>query len=101
MKPVIFHPQAEEELVAVIDYYDNQRDGLGAEFQAEVEQATQRIAQLPTAGTLHNDAGVRKRLVRRFPYTIFYIEFDESIWIAAVAHQKREPDYWAHRHPEG
>jgi toxin ParE1/3/4 len=100
MKPVIFHSEAEEELAEAIARYDNQRAGLGDEFQEEAEQAVQRIAQLPTAGPLHNDTGVRKRLVRRFPFTIFYLELEESIWVAAVAHQKRQPDYRAHRQPE-
>jgi toxin ParE1/3/4 len=100
MKPIIFHQDAEAELAAAIANYNEKRDGLGDEFQTEVEQATRRIAQLPTAGALHNAAGVRKCGVRRFPYTIFYIELDESIWVAAVAHQKRQPGYWSSRQPE-
>jgi toxin ParE1/3/4 len=100
MKPVIFHPEAEAELRAAILYYENQRSGLGADFQAEVEEGVRKIQQTPQAFSLHNDQGLRKFLVRRFPYSIFYLELDDSIWIAAVAHQKRKPGYWASRTPE-
>jgi toxin ParE1/3/4 len=43
---------------------------------------------------------LRKCFVRRFPYTIFYLELAEQIWIAAVAHQRRRPGYWRNRMPE-
>jgi hypothetical protein len=43
---------------------------------------------------------LRKCFVRRFSYTIFYLELAEQIWIAAVAHQRRRPGYWRNRMPE-
>jgi len=38
--------------------------------------------------------------LKRFPYTIFYIDLDEQIWVGAVAHQSRRPGYWARRRPD-
>ena len=35
-----------------------------------------------------------------FPYTIYYVALDDSLWIAAMAHQRRRPGYWSRRHPE-
>jgi toxin ParE1/3/4 len=32
-----------------------------------------------------------------FPYQIFYTELEDAIWIAAVAHGRRRPDYWRRR----
>lgn len=97
MKPITFHPEAEDELKAAIDYYDRQRDGLGAELQEAVERASEVIGRIPQAFSLHNAAGVRKFVLQRFPYCLFYLELDESVWVVAVAHQKRQPNYWAHR----
>jgi hypothetical protein len=34
------------------------------------------------------------------PVTVFFLELDEAIWIAAIAHDKRKPDYWVLREPQ-
>lgn len=39
----------------------------------------------------------RKTLVPDFPYALFYRRGPDGIVIAAVAHQKRRPDYWRRR----
>ena len=100
MKPVIFHPDAVVELRAAVAYYEQQRPGLGNDLQREVERVIGRIQQHPQWFPRHNEAGLRKCFVRRFPYTIFYLELADQIWIAAVAHQRRRPGYWRHRTPE-
>ena len=100
MKPVHFHREAEAELRAAIAYYDEQRQGLGAEFRDEVEQAVDQIARMPQAFSPYGHEGLRKYVIRRFPYAIFYLELDDTIWVAAVANQRRRPGYWAHRTPE-
>jgi toxin ParE1/3/4 len=100
MKPVIFDAEAEDEFGAAVKYYERQREELGTEFEHAVEQAISRIAQNPGQFPTHGDRGIRKCLLKRFPYTIFFLELDECIWIAAVAHQKRRPGYWASRWPE-
>jgi toxin ParE1/3/4 len=100
MKTVIFHQEAEAELTAAIAYYEERRAGLGTEFQEAAEEAVDRIARMPRAFPPHGDQGLRKYVLRRFPYTIFYLELDEVVWVAAVAHQRRRPGYWAHRRPE-
>jgi toxin ParE1/3/4 len=100
VKPIIFHREAEAEMIAAIAYYDGQRDGLGDDFQDEVEKAAARIRRTPRAFSPYGDEGLRKRVLRRFPKTIFYLELEDCIWIAAVAHQIRRPGYWGNRTPE-
>ncbi len=99
MKPIVFHPEARAEFDAAAVYYEQQREGLGLEFQEEVEAGVERIQQFPGSFPLHGQTGRRKHVLHRFPYTIFYLELDDSIWIAAVAHQKRRPGYWMDREP--
>lgn len=41
--------------------------------------------------------GVRRRVVRGFPFVIAYRVFDEKIRIDAVAHMHRRPGYWRKR----
>ena len=100
MKPVTIHPEAEAELEEASDFYETRRAGLGAEFEAEVQQAIDRVEQMPSRFPLHGNTGFRKCFVSRFPYTVFFMETDTTIWVAAVAHQRRQPDYWNRRTPD-
>lgn len=99
MKPVLFDSEAEQEFKDGIAWYERQRVGLGAEFQEQVELAVQQIAGMPQRLPLLGNEGLRKCRVTRFPYSIFYLELDDHIWIAAVAHQRRDPNYWSSRQP--
>jgi len=99
VKQVVFDKEAEAEMRAAIAYYNSQRAGLGDEFSTAVEQAVGAIVQSPKAFSPHGSEGLRKFVMKRFPYYIFYLELDSGIWIAAVAHQRRRPGYWAHRKP--
>ncbi len=40
---------------------------------------------------------IRRSLIRRFPYEILYAEEDKEIFIVAVMHLHRDPEYWKHR----
>jgi toxin ParE1/3/4 len=99
VKPAIFHPEAQAELDAAVAWYEAQRPGLGLDFQAEVEAAVSMIQKQPQLFPLYKNSRLRKRVLQRFPYNIFYLEMDSAIWIAAVAHHKRKPDYWSARTP--
>ena len=100
MKPIVFHPDAEAELDEAMAYYEDQRVGLGLRLKAEVENALALIQQQPQLRPRYKETNYRKSVLGQFPYTIFYFERDDSIWIAAVAHQKRRPGYWESRVPE-
>lgn len=99
MKPVTIHPEAEAEVEESSDFYETRRIGLGADFETEVQAAIARVALMPTGFPRHGKTGYRKAFVSRFPYTIFFLEMDDVIWVAAVAHQRRQPDYWSGRTP--
>jgi toxin ParE1/3/4 len=100
VKPIVFAPEAEAEFIAAVAHYEAQRAGLGLDLQREVENAAARIQHNALLCPLHKDTRFRKWVLRRFPYTIFYLDLEDCIWIAAVAHQKRRPGYWQNRTPE-
>ena len=99
MKPIVFDSAAIEELSEALAYYEQQRTGLGGEFRAQVEAALARILHNPPAYARDESSGARPCPLRRFPYTIYYVDLDDSIWGAAVAHHKRRFGYWARRMP--
>jgi toxin ParE1/3/4 len=97
VKSIIVHNEAIEELNAAIFYYENQKVGLGLDFLSAVEQALGKIQQNPNLGAVCKVAGLRRYVIQRFPFLIFYAELEAFIWIVAIAHGKRKPDYWRQR----
>ncbi len=73
--------------------------GLGREFRREVEATTARLREHPRVWPQHSVSGTRRARIRRFPYTIFFLELEATLWIIAVAHNRRRPNYWAGRRP--
>ena len=100
MKPAVFHREAEAELQAAVAWYEGQLSpGSAWTFRPRWKKRSQRFNR--------SGQGIRGTKVKiranaasnRFPYTVYFLELDDIIWIAAVAHHKRRPDYWAARDP--
>ena len=100
MKPLIIHSEARAELDSAIAYYEERKVGFGLDFLSEVEQYLGKIQQNPNLGALYKASGLRRYVMQRFPFLIFYAELEEFIWIVAIAHGKRRPDYWRRRQIE-
>lgn len=85
-----FHPQAELELIEEAVYYELQVPGLGERFEAEVRRATDLLLEHPEIG--HPiDPDLRKFVLNRFPFTLYYSVASEVVRIEVVAHQSRGP----------
>jgi len=87
---------AEREMYDAVTWYDSQSYGLGTEFLDEVDQVIRRIAAWPFSGT-ELEPGIRRCLIKRFPYGIIYGMDSDTIIILALAHLHREPRYWLDR----
>lgn len=91
-----FHPQAELELIEEAAYYELQIPGLGKRFEAEVRRATDLLLDHPEIG-LPADSHLRKLVLNRFPFTLYYSVTSDILRIEVVAHQSRRPGYWQSR----
>jgi toxin ParE1/3/4 len=96
VKRVVFHPEAEAELVAAAEFYDAQSPGLGLDFIAEVQKATRVLVSYPRVGRQFSKR-LRRVLVQRFPYGVLYRSESATILVVAVAHVRRRPGYWRGR----
>jgi plasmid stabilization system protein ParE len=96
MKPIIFLPEAEEEMLEAARFYETQTSGLGADFLLEIRRATEGISKNPGAGRILRGK-VHRRLVRRFPYGLLYRVDPNEIVVMAVMHLRRRPGYWRGR----
>ena len=91
-----FHPEAETEFNEAIDYYEECEPGLGEDFAIEVHATIQNILTYPEAWPMLED-DIRRCLTSRFPYGVLYSIETEGVFILAVMHLHRNPDYWKHR----
>lgn len=98
---VIVLNEAEDELIEAQMWYDRQRSGLGKEFRSAIDEAIERLVKAPLAASpivnLPPSIGARRVLVKRFPYSIVFINHEEDLWVVAFAHQHRRPGYWRER----
>lgn len=92
----VFHPAAEEEFAAAVDWYEARQPGLGVDFAVEVRAAISRAVALPNAWT-ELESGIRRVLTQRFPYGVLYSPSKSGIFVLAVMHLAREPGYWQTR----
>ncbi|MFQ5835430.1 MAG: type II toxin-antitoxin system RelE/ParE family toxin [bacterium] len=93
---VILSKLAKLELEDAIAYYEIEYPGLGKKFKQEVKISISRIAQYPEAWSLER-GDIRKCLLHKFPYKLLYSIERDHIFIIAIAHQHRKPDYWIDR----
>lgn len=93
---VHFLVQAEKELEQAADWYSQQAIGLDVEFLGEFDAAVNLVKAFPNLfqEILPN---VRRALLNRFPYGVFYRVERGQILILAVAHLKKKPLYWTAR----
>ena len=92
---VRFVSTAELELKEAMEFYESVREGLGAEFLAEVEATTNLIETFPLAWTSLSPRTRRCR-TRRFPYGLFYQIRRDEILIVSVMDLRRDPKRWEH-----
>ena len=93
---LLFRPEAAEELAAAYDWYEARVEGLGNEFVRAVDACLASIERGPHVYPIvHKE--VRRALLRRFPYGIFYIFNDIEIVILACFHVRRDPKIWKKR----
>jgi len=96
VKKIIIHEKAEKELWHEVEYYEEKVSGLGLDFENEIEYGLVSIQENPAKFT-ETQYGVRRYLLQRFPYFIYFIECEDYIWVVAFAHTSRKPFYWEKR----
>ena len=88
--------EAEAELDDAISRYESIESGLGIRLKEEAKAVITWIANHPEVPRIrhHNYRRVNFKI---FPYYIAYTLHNQTIWILAVAHEARRPEYWISR----
>ena len=95
-----FHPGAQGEYLAATRYYLAEAStAVAAGFTTELETAIAAVLSAPTASRVIAAPGIRRYLLRRFPYALFYRwePAQRHVTIYAIMHLSRRPDYWRAR----
>ena len=88
-----FSGRAVRELGGAYEWYEAQSPGLGSEFELAFELQLKRLEQVPR---LYPEIlpGVRRTLLPRFPYGVFYVVKDDLVHVLGVIHTARNPARW-------
>jgi len=89
-------PEAEAEVIANERWYAQRSPSAAEAFIAEVDAALVRIGESPDTWPRYR-RGTRRYVLRRFPFSIVYRIEDDAVYVVAVAHAKRRPEYWRRR----
>jgi plasmid stabilization system protein ParE len=98
VKPFLISAPASLELIEAIRWYEQRRPFWGGKLFDAVTRAIEQIREHPEIG--RQRAGKkpnREWRVQGFPYKVAYRIREHDIYIVAIAHTSRHPDYWKDR----
>ncbi len=80
------------------DWYESRKQGLGYDFLAQVRSAFLQVEENPLRfAPIYGN--VRRALVRRFPFKVFYILEAGTVEVIGLVHARRDPHVWRKRVP--
>ena len=93
---LVSEPQADLDIEAVFNWYEKEQPGLGIEFLDELRATYDRIVAGPFKYQ-HLRSGIRRALLRRFPYAVYFAVEQTVIVVLTVLHASRDPAEWQRR----
>lgn len=95
-RSVRIRPEAEADISDAYNHYEEAQAGIGELFLACISEGLDSLAQFPEAyPVVHED--VRRLLIRRFPFALFYFLEPDEIIVFACFHGRRDPSSWKQR----
>jgi toxin ParE1/3/4 len=94
--PVQFRPAANRDVIDAADWYESQLSGLGTRFFVDLDRVLSRIeASRDQFPIVYRDT--HRALLRRFPYGVFFKNYEDRTLVVAVADLRREASRWQRR----
>ncbi|HWZ83586.1 MAG TPA: type II toxin-antitoxin system RelE/ParE family toxin [Terriglobales bacterium] len=95
-KPFRFHPEAQQEFRGSIRWYRDRSPSAAVDFRLEVATVIREILEAADRWPKYL-YGTRRVVLRRFPFSIIYLDEPSAVILVAIAHGKRKPGYWKRR----
>jgi len=93
---LVSEPSVDLDVEAAFEWYENEQPGLGMEFLDELRAIYNRIADGPLKYQ-ELRGGIRRALLRRFPYAVYFAIEGDIVIVVAVLHASRDPAEWQRR----
>ena len=93
---LLAEPEADLDVAAVFEWYEKEQSGLGREFVDALRATYDRVIDGPLHYQ-HLRSGIRRALLRRFPYAVYFAVEDDVVVVLAVLHVSRDPAEWQRR----
>ena len=95
MKPVLRSPQARADIEDALDYYQLEAPHMVSAFLDALENAVNHIQRAPGTGSPRYAqdlglAGMRFWGLNKFPFSLFYIEQPDHLWVIRLVHMSRD-----------
>ena len=94
---LVYAPRVEDDLVDAATFYEGRSPGLGEDFLTAFRRAVDALVLAPTSGPPVEGGPVRRSMVMRFPYAVYYRAEPERVLVLAVTHTRRHPEAWKAR----
>lgn len=96
MKTIRLDERARREAREAANWYAGRGRSLGGRFRDELLAALSYVASHPFSCSpyLH---GTRRAFLKKFPYFVVFLDWEDQIFVVAVAHAKRREGYWEAR----
>jgi toxin ParE1/3/4 len=92
-RKILVRRRAELDIVEAFIWYQEQLDGLGFEFLQLLDETVQLVDRFPASNPIIFQ-NIRRALLRRFPYAVFYLLEEDTLIILACLHQKQQRENW-------
>ena len=94
--PIIFTQPARAELIDAQDWYEREAGGLGRRFREAIESLGERMSSSPRQFPVVYK-NVRRGHLRHFPYSLFFLIEEDTLFVIACFHSSRNPAHWQKR----
>ena len=96
MRKLVFRLQARSEIANAASWYEGQSVGLGADFLRAIDVTISSIRHNPEQYQRVRGR-IRRAVLRRFPYSVFYVLTEDEIVVVGCMHGRRNPKRWQDR----
>lgn len=90
---VLYNAAAAREVVLAFEDYEEVEKGLGVSFLDEIARIERHVRANPRLYQ-RVDGDVRRAVMRRFPYGLFYVVDEDTVTVLACFHLHRDPKRW-------
>jgi toxin ParE1/3/4 len=92
-RKIILDWEAEAEAEAARQWYARKSPAAGKRFVASLRAAMRLVREAPERW-VEFQPGIRRVMLKKFPYAVVYTVTPERVLVLAVMHSSRHPAYW-------